>query len=67
MEERTAMEPSIGPLYSVSEDRMDGYLSEDPVLNSSTCDLSDEEISTKRENHQRLGPEDLNDTLLYDF
>ncbi|KAL6458203.1 hypothetical protein MHYP_G00334330 [Metynnis hypsauchen] len=67
MEESTTMESSIGPHYSVSEDKMDGYLSEDPVLNSSMCDLSDEEISTKKENHLRLGPEDLNDTLLCDF
>ncbi|KAL7891195.1 hypothetical protein AOLI_G00006710 [Acnodon oligacanthus] len=67
MEESTTMESSIGPHYSVSEDKMDGYLSKDPVLNSSMCDLSDEEISTKKENHLRLGPEDLNDTLLYDF
>ncbi|KAG5847507.1 hypothetical protein ANANG_G00126780 [Anguilla anguilla] len=37
------------------------------ALNSSLEDVSDEEISTKKERHWRLGPEDLNDTLLYDF
>ncbi|KAJ8274560.1 hypothetical protein COCON_G00091850 [Conger conger] len=37
------------------------------ALNSSLEVVSDEEISTKKERHWRLGPEDLNDTLLYDF
>ncbi|KAJ8357343.1 hypothetical protein SKAU_G00201370 [Synaphobranchus kaupii] len=37
------------------------------ALSSSLEEVSDEEISTKKERHWRLGPEDLNDTLLYDF
>ncbi|KAJ8390372.1 hypothetical protein AAFF_G00107660 [Aldrovandia affinis] len=36
-------------------------------LNYSLEEVSDEEISTKKERHWRLGPEDLNGTLLYDF
>ncbi|KAJ8270223.1 hypothetical protein GJAV_G00111820 [Gymnothorax javanicus] len=37
------------------------------ALNSSLEEVSDDEISTKKEKHWRLGPEDLNDTVLYDF
>ncbi|KAJ8357342.1 hypothetical protein SKAU_G00201360 [Synaphobranchus kaupii] len=37
------------------------------ALSSFLEEVSDEEISTKKERHWRLGPEDLNDTLLYDF
>ncbi|KAG9277743.1 hypothetical protein AMEX_G7782 [Astyanax mexicanus] len=61
------MESSSGHDYSLSESEMDEVFSEEPVINSSVTDLSDEEISTKKENHWRLGPEDLNDTLVYDF
>ncbi|MCI4375532.1 hypothetical protein PGIGA_G00110630 [Pangasianodon gigas] len=52
---------------SVNEDQMEGYFSDSPTFNSSVCDLSDEEISTKKEEHLRLGPEDLNDTVPYDY
>ncbi|KTG08025.1 hypothetical protein cypCar_00002877 [Cyprinus carpio] len=36
-------------------------------LNSLLKELLDEKISTQRKNHWILGPEDLNDTLVYDF
>ncbi|KAB5584275.1 hypothetical protein PHYPO_G00105580 [Pangasianodon hypophthalmus] len=52
---------------SVNEDQMEGYFSDSPTFNSSVCDSSDEEISTKKEEHLRLGPEDLNDTVPYDY
>ncbi|KAF4079294.1 hypothetical protein AMELA_G00191380 [Ameiurus melas] len=48
---------------SVNEDQIEGYFHDSPLVNSSVCDSSDEEISTKKEKHLRLGPEDLNDTV----
>ncbi|KAG7326397.1 hypothetical protein KOW79_009798 [Hemibagrus wyckioides] len=58
--------PQYVPETSVNEDQMEGYFSDIPMFNSSVCDFSDEEISTKKEEHLRLGPEDLSDTLPYD-
>ncbi|KAK3557431.1 hypothetical protein QTP70_026639 [Hemibagrus guttatus] len=58
--------PQYVPETSMNEDQLEGYFSDIPMLNSSVCDFSDEEISTKKEKHLRLGPEDLSDTLPYD-
>ncbi|KAK1155302.1 hypothetical protein AOXY_G27757 [Acipenser oxyrinchus oxyrinchus] len=38
-----------------------------PPLNTSRGEFSDEEISTNKEKHWRLGSEDPNDTLVFDF
>ncbi|XP_046716318.1 smx5 isoform X3 [Silurus meridionalis] len=51
---------------SMDNDQKEGYFSDSSMRDYSVCDLSDEEISTKKEKHLRLGPEDLNDTIPYD-
>ncbi|XP_016135038.1 uncharacterized protein [Sinocyclocheilus grahami] len=46
--------------------KMDEWIAKSS-LNSVLKELLDEKISTLRKNHWILGPEDLNDTLVYDF
>ncbi|KAL1272862.1 hypothetical protein QQF64_028724 [Cirrhinus molitorella] len=47
--------------------KMDDRIAKASALNSILKELLDEKISTQRKNHWILGPEDLNDTLVYDF